>query len=171
MSKQINYDWNFNTIVKILLVLGRVYLGGWMIASGSSYWLTQFGLHPIFPQPVGNTPLSSQMLVTMIEVGLFHVVKIAEIICGLMLIFNRMVPLGVAISLPISGVVWFNAIILNHRFDKLFDPTYMGVMCFYLSIILLFPYIRFFAPLFTWKAKMGHISDLKHVVEALKADK
>ena len=67
MSKEISYDWNLGTIVKLILTAGRLYLGGWMIISGSSYWLTQMGLPTIFPQPVGNTPLSSQMLVTMIE--------------------------------------------------------------------------------------------------------
>jgi hypothetical protein len=171
MSKVVNYDWNLATIVKLVLTFGRLYLGGWMLASGTSYWLTQAGLPPIFPQPVGNTPLSSQMLVTMIEVGLFDIVKTLEIVCGLMLVFNRMVPLGLVIALPISAVVWYNAIILNGRTDRLFSPTYMGVMCTYISIALMFAYLRFYAPLLTWKAKMGHISDIKLIGEALKADK
>lgn len=170
MSKVISYDWNLGTIVKLILTAGRLYLGGWMLISGTSYWLTQMGLQPIFPQPVGNSPLSSQMLVTMIEVGLFDIVKTLEIVCGLMLIFNRFVPLGLVIALPISGVVWYNAIILNGRLDRLFSPTYMGVMCFYISIVLMFAYLRFYAPLLTWKAKMGSPKDIKLLVEAAKTE-
>jgi len=170
MSKEITYEWSLGTIVKILLSLGRLYLGGWMLVSGTSYWLTQAGLPPIFPQPVGNTPLSSQMLVTMIEVGLFDIVKTLEIVCGLMLIFNRFVPLGLLIAMPISGVVWYNAIILNGRYDRLFNPTYMGVMCFYISIALMFAYLRFYAPLLTWKAKMSGLGDVKKLVEAARTE-
>ncbi|AXV17525.1 DoxX family protein (plasmid) [Neorhizobium sp. SOG26] len=170
MSKEITYSWNLATAVKILLTLGRLYLGGWMLTSGTSYWLTQAGLPTIFPQPVGNTPLSSQMLVTMIEVGLFDIVKTLEIVCGLMLIFNRFVPLGLVIAMPISAVVWYNAIVLNGRYDRLFSPTYMGVMCFYLSIVLMLAYLRFYAPLLTWKAKMGGLGDVKELIKAAKTE-
>lgn len=170
MSKEISYDWSLSTSVKVILSGCRLYLGGWMLASGSSYWMTQLGLPPIFPQPVGNTPLSSQMLVTMIEVGLFDIVKTLEIVCGLMLIFNRFVPLGLVIAMPISAVVWYNAIILNGRFDRLLSPTYMGVMCFYLSIILMLAYLRFYAPLLTYKAKMGSLKDAKLMVDAARSD-
>ncbi|MCB5203769.1 hypothetical protein LH464_14950 [Neorhizobium sp. T786] len=166
MSKEITYNWSVGTIVKILLSLGRLYIGGWMLVSGASYWLTQAGLPAIFPQPVGNTPLSSQMLITMIEVGLFDIVKTLEIVCGLMLIFNRFVPLGLLIAMPISAIVWYNAIILNGRTDRLFNPTYMGVMCFYISVALMLAYLRFYAPLLTWKAKMGGFGDARKLVEA-----
>jgi len=110
------------------------------------------------------------MLVTMIEVGLFDIVKTLEIVCGLMLIFNRFVPLGLLIAMPISGVVWYNAIILNGRYDRLFNPTYMGVMCFYISIALMFAYLRFYAPLLTWKAKMSGLGDVKKLVEAARTE-
>lgn len=170
MSKEISYDWNLGTIVKLILTAGRLYLGGWMIMSGTSYWLTQMGLPTIFPQPVGNTPLSSQMLVTFIEVGLFDIVKTVEILCGLMLVFNRMVPLGLICATVISAVVWYNAIILNGRYDRLFSPTYMGVMCFYISVVLMFGYLRFYAPLLTWKAKMGSPKDAKLLLDALKTE-
>lgn len=168
MSRMIEYEWNLGTIVKLVLSAMRLYLGGWMIMSGTSYWLTQLGLPTIFPQPVGNTPLSSQMLVTMIEVGLFDVVKTCEIVGGLMLVFNRFVPLGLIICLPISGVVWYNAIILNHRFDRLFSPTYMGVMCFYMNILVMLAYVKYYAPLLVPKTSMGGIKDFGKLFDALR---
>ncbi len=159
MNKTIEYGWNVSTFTKIALTLMRLYLGGWMITSGTSYWLTQLGLPTIFPQPVGNTPLSSQMLVTMIEVGLFDVVKTLEIVGGLMLVFNFCVPLGLVICLPISAVVWYNAIILNGRTDRLFSPTYMGVMCFYMNIIVMLGYIRYYIPMLTMRTSIGSLKD------------
>jgi hypothetical protein len=139
MNKNITFDLSIGTLAKVLLHFFRLYLGGWMIISGTSYWLTQTGMAPIFPQPVGNTPLSSQMLVTMIEVGLFDIVKTLEIV-------------------------------LNLRIDRLFSPTYMGVMCFYMAIFLAFGYLRHFAPLFTWKSRIGPISDVKTVFQAMRRD-
>ena len=171
MQKTVTVEWNLATLWRIVVHFFRLYLGAWMIMSGTSYWLTQAGLPPIFPQPVGNTPASSQMLVTMIEVGLFDIVKTLEILCGVLLMLNRMVPLGILLALPISGVVWYNAIILNHRVDRLFNPTYMGVMCFYMSIVLALAYIRFFAPLFTWKARAGSPSDVKTVFQAMRDER
>lgn len=168
MSRLIEYDWNIGTITKLIVSVMRLYLGAWMIMSGTSYWLTQFGLPTIFPQPVGNTPLSSQMLVTMIEVGLFDVVKTCEIVGGLMLLFNRFVPLGLIICLPISAVVWYNAIILNHRVDRLFNPTYMGVMCFYMNILVMLAYVKYYAPLLLPKTTMGGFNDFGHLFAALR---
>ena len=170
MNKQISFDLSVGTFVKCILHFFRLYLGAWMIISGTSYWLTQAGWPPVFPQPVGNTLLSSQMLVTMIEVGLFDIVKTLEIVCGVLLMLNRMMPLAIVIALPISGVVWYNAIILNLRFDRLFSPTYMGVMCFYMAIVLAFGYIRHFAPLFTWKTAIGKPSDVGTIFNAMATD-
>ena len=170
MNKTIEYNWNFPTFVKITLTLMRLYLGAWMIMSGTSYWLTAFGLPAIFPQPVGNTPLSSQMLVTMIEVGLFDVVKICEIVGGLMLVFNRFVPLGLAICLPISAVVWYNAIILNGRTDRLFNPTYMGVMCLYLNILVMLGYIRYYLPMLSMHSSIGKLGDLALLKNVTRQD-
>ncbi|MDQ2067464.1 hypothetical protein Q9295_13880 [Xinfangfangia sp. CPCC 101601] len=170
MNKNITFDLSLGTLGKVILHFFRLYLGGWMIISGTSYWLTQAGAAPIFPQPVGNMPLSSQMLVTMIEVGLFDIVKTLEIVCGVLLMLNRMMPLAIVLALPISGVVWYNAIVLNLRTDRLFSPTYMGVMCFYMSIVLAFGYLRHFAPLFTWKSRIGHVSEVKTIFEAMRRD-
>jgi len=168
MSRMIEYEWNVGTVTKLALSAMRIYLGCWMIVTGTSYWLTEFGLPSIFPHLVRNTPLSSQLLVTLMEVGLYDVVKTWEIIGGLMLVFNRFVPLGLIICLPISGVVWYNAIILNHRFDRLFSPTYMGVMCFYMNILVMLAYVKYYAPLLLPKTSMGSIKDFGKIFDALQ---
>ena len=157
MSRMIEYEWNVGTVTKLALSAMRIYLGCWMIVTGTSYWLTEFGLPSIFPHLVRNTPLSSQLLVTLMEVGLYDVVKTWEIIGGLMLVFNRFVPLGLIICLPITFIVWYNAIILNERYGHLFNPTHMGAMCFYMNILVMVGYARYYAPLVVTRAKMGSV--------------
>ena len=96
---------NADTLWKTLVTLMRLFLGGWMVVSGYSHWAPQFGLPPGFPQPLGTLPLSNQMLVTMIEIGLFDFVKTVEMIGGLCLIFGIFVPAATLALLPVSALV------------------------------------------------------------------
>lgn len=143
------------------VTLMRLFLGAWMIVSGYSYWAQHFGLVPGFPQPLGALPASSQMLVTMIEVGLFNFVKTCEIVGGICLVLNVFVPTAIALLLPISGIVFFNAIFLNHRTDRLFDVTYMGVSCLYMNVIVALAYIRYYVPMLSFRSEPGSLRDLR----------
>lgn len=156
-------------VVKIILTVGRLYLGAWMIVSGTSYWRTVLGMAPIFPQPFGTLHASNELLVTMVHTQFFHIVKTLEILGGLCLVFGVFVPLGLLVLLPVSFVVWYNAIILNHRFDKMFTP-YMGVGCLYLNLILLVWYIRYYLPMLTFKTSMGRIGDLRRLSGIFRTD-
>lgn len=143
-----------------VVTLMRLFLGGWMIVSGYSYWAQRFGLPPGFPQPLGTLGPSNQMLVTMIEIGLFDFVKTIEIVGGLCLVLGVFVPAATLLLLPISAIVFYNAIFLNLRTDRLFNPTYMGVMCLYMNIILALGYVRYYVPLLSFRSSVGSIRDL-----------
>ena len=95
------------TLWRAAITLMRLFLGAWMLNSGYSYWAQRYGLPPAFPQPFGTLPASNQMLVTMIEVGLFNFVKVCEIVGGLCLIFGVFVPAATLLLLPVlssSGI-------------------------------------------------------------------
>ena len=145
---------------KLILIFFRVMLGAWMIVSGSSHLLPLFGFPPVFPQPLGNLHLSSVMLVSMIEVGLFDIIKTVELIVGICLVFNIFVPLALAAALPVSYMVFHNSIVLNLRYDRLFS-TYMAVWCLYMNVILLLAYVRYYIPLLTMRAPMGKPEDFR----------
>ena len=51
-----------------------------MLVNGLNHWLR------IFPQPLGSTPEDSALLVTLIQTGLFGVVKAVEVVGGVLLI-------------------------------------------------------------------------------------
>jgi uncharacterized membrane protein YphA (DoxX/SURF4 family) len=154
-----------DTVWRVAVTLMRLFLGGWMVVSGYSYWAPHFGLPPGFPQPLGTLPLSNQMLVTMIEIGLFNIVKTFEIIGGLCLIFDVFVPAAVLLLLPVSAIVYYNAIFLNLRTDRIFNLTYMGVSCLYMNIIIALAYIRYYLPMLRFRSAPGSYRDLARLPE------
>lgn len=163
-----NIEWNAATLGQIFISFLRLYLGAWMIVSGTSYWLHQLGYQPIFPQPFGSMPDSNKMLITFVEVGLFDLVKTLEIVGGVLLVCNIFVPLGLIILLPISGMVFYNAIFLNHRYDGIFSLTYMGTACLYMNVVLVLVYIKHYLPMLRMNAGSGSITDVKHLPEIFK---
>lgn len=156
---------NLHTLWQAAITVLRLFLGAWMVNSGYSYWAGHFGLPPAFPQPLGTLPLSNQMLVTMIEVGLFDFVKTVEIVGGLCLIFGIFVPAATLLLLPVSAIVFFNAIFLNLRTDQLFNPTYMGVSCLYINVIVALAHVRHYLPMLAFRSEPGSLRDLTRLPE------
>lgn len=169
-SDRVEIALTLDTVWKAGVTLMRLFLGAWMLNSGYSYWAQKFGLPPAFPQPLGTLPLSSQMLVTMIEVGLFDFVKTIEIVGGLCLIFGGFVPAATLVLLPVSAIVFFNAVFLNQRTDRLFDVTYMGVSCLYMNLIVALAYIRHYLPMLSLRSAPGSLRDLGRLPEVLGND-
>lgn len=149
-----------HTLWVSVVTLMRLFLGGWMIVSGYSYWAPHFGLPPGFPQPLGTLAPSNQMLVTMIEIGLFDFVKTLEIIGGLCLVLGVFVPAATLLLLPVSAMVYYNAIFLNLRTDRILNPTYMGVMCLYMNVIVAVGYVRYYLPFLALRSSVGRLGDL-----------
>ncbi|MPM84466.1 hypothetical protein SDC9_131538 [bioreactor metagenome] len=144
-------------------------LGAWMIVNGINHLLPMVGLPNVYPQPLGTLHLSNTMLVSMIETGLFDYVKVAELLVGLCLVFNRFVPLALVIALPLGLVVFYNSIVLNLRFERLLS-FYMAVWCTYMNVVLLFAYIRYYIPMLKFKAPVGEVQDLKLLKNIFASD-
>jgi hypothetical protein len=162
-------DIDIRFIGRLIITFFRLMLGAWMIVSGWNHVGPLLGFPYVFPQPLGNFHLSSVMLVSLIEVGLFDLVKIVEVLAGLCLMFNRFVPLAVAVSLPVSYMVFHNSIVLNLRYERLFS-TYMSVWCLYMNVILCLAYFKYFLPMLKFKAPVGELRDLKEVTTIFQSD-
>jgi len=154
-GERVQIALDVRTLLWGVITLMRLFLGAWMLNSGYSYWAQEFGLPPAFPQPFGTLPASNQLLVTMVEVGLFDFVKTVEIIGGLCLILGVFVPAATLLLLPVSAVVFYNAVFLNLRTDRLFDPTYMGVSCLYMNVIIALAYVRYYLPMLSLRSALG----------------
>ncbi|WP_240939391.1 DoxX family protein [Diaphorobacter sp. HDW4A] len=162
---QIN-GWFTGTLI---ITFFRLMLGAWMIVNGLNHLLPMWGLPNIYPQPLGTLHLSNVMLVTMIETGLFDYVKVAELLVGLCLVFNRFVPLALVIALPLGLVVFYNSIVLNLRFERIFS-FFMAVWCTYMNIVLLLAYIKYYIPMLQFKAPVGKIEDLRQIKNIFGSD-
>lgn len=160
-SEAITVAFDGHTLWVTVVTLMRLFLGAWMIVSGYSYWAPHYGLPPGFPQPLGTLAASNQMLVTMIEIGLFDFVKTLEIVGGLCLVLGVFVPAATLLLLPVSAMVYYNAIFLNLRTERILNPTYMGVMCLYMNVIVAIGYVRYYVPFLVLRSSVGRLADLR----------
>ena len=163
----INIDgWFLGTLI---ITFFRCMLGAWMIVNGLNHLFSLWGLPPIYPQPLGTLHLSNVMLVSMIETGLFDYVKVAELLVGLCLVFNRFVPLALVVALPLGLVVFYNSIVLNLRYERIFS-FYMAVWCTYMNVVLLLAYIKYYIPMLSFKAPAGKVGDVAMLAGIFKSD-
>lgn len=79
----------------------RLVFAAWMVPAG----LNQF--YPIFPQPMGNVPLSTEMITALLDSGLFNLVKAVELFAGLCLLTGFYPRLALVVCLPVSFCVWY----------------------------------------------------------------
>lgn len=146
-------------IWEFAIIAARIVLGSWMIVNGLNHWID------IFPQPLGNNLAWAGYMVSLIESGLFGVVKFLEIIGGLMLIFNIFVPLGLMILMPLSAVIIYNG---GYLAGKWFEPFYMGTHCFYLNAFLMVAYVKYYFPMLGFNSDPGTPKDLAGLPAALR---
>ena len=81
--------------------LVRLIYVAWMIPAGLNHFL------PLYPQPLGNEPLSIEVFSALIDSGLFTLVKAVELAAGVALLFGFRVPLALLMVLPVSFTVWY----------------------------------------------------------------
>jgi len=79
----------------------RLIFGAWMIPAGLEHFIH------IFPQPMGSTPLSEEMILALLNSHLFDLVKAVEFIAGVMVLTGFYAPLGVVICMPVSFCVFY----------------------------------------------------------------
>jgi uncharacterized membrane protein YphA (DoxX/SURF4 family) len=79
---------------------------------------------------------------------LFTVVKIVEIIVGILLVINRFVPLALILIFPISLNIFM--------FDTILEPAAapIGIMVLVFNIYLCLAYLKFYRPFLTAKASV-----------------
>ena len=79
----------------------RFVFAAWMIPAGLNHFV------PIFPQPMGDQPLSTEMITALIDSHLFDLVKAVELLAGICVLIGYRVPLALVVCMPVSFNVWF----------------------------------------------------------------
>ena len=79
----------------------RLVYAAWMIPAGLNHFIR------IYPQPIGNQPLSIEVFTALLDSGLFTLVKATELVAGLAVLLGFRLPLILLMALPVSFNVWY----------------------------------------------------------------
>ena len=79
----------------------RLIYAAWMIPAGLNHFIQ------LYPQPIGNQPISMGVFTALLDSGLFTLVKAVELAAGIMLLIGWWVPLALVMVLPVSFTVWY----------------------------------------------------------------
>jgi len=80
----------------------RLVYGAWMVPAGLEHFIH------IFPQPMGGTPLSSEVINALLASHLFDVVKAVELVAGgLCVLSGFYTPLALVVCMPVSFNVFY----------------------------------------------------------------
>src|SRR5690606_25065209 len=87
--------------MKYAVWLVRLIYAAWMIPAGLNHFIR------LYPQPLGNEPLSIEVFTVLIESGLFTLVKAVELVAGLAGLLGCRLALMLLLVLPVSFTVWY----------------------------------------------------------------
>lgn len=125
----------------IAYTIVRVIFGLWFTYAGIEYFIP--GL-----QPFGTTAIAQQFTHALVDSGLMLIVKIMELIGGVLILLNRAVLPAALAMLPLSVVIAFWNIVL----DPVPPVGYaFGVVTPLFNLILIWPYRARLMPLMMWK--------------------
>ncbi len=82
---------------------------------------------------------------------LFHLGKGLEVVTGLMLLANRMVPLALVASMPVTAMVFFIDVF---KPEMKVRSTLMGVGSMTLNVTLLLAFYHHYRPMMNWRATL-----------------
>jgi uncharacterized membrane protein YphA (DoxX/SURF4 family) len=122
----------------------RLVFAAWMIPAGVEHFIH------IFPQPMGSTPLSEEMIVALLSSHLFDVVKAVEFIAGAMLMLGLYPALGLVICMRVSFCVFYWDTPLSGWTSS---AARAGVTCLLVTVLLCLAYFNSYRSMFTLFAK------------------
>lgn len=121
----------------------RTLFGAWNLFFGIVFFFNW----PI-PQPMGHGDLTPYLNQTLIDTGLFPIVKAIEIVVGLLLITNRAVPFALCVYFPITVVIFVVNMFLEDF--GLFGPI-IAVIYAAVHLFLFWAYRRYYYPMLVWR--------------------
>ncbi len=127
--------------MKWLYHASRVIFGGWWVYSGVMPFID-----PAW-QPLGQEQAALDFSLAMIDSGLMTWVKVAEIVFGLLILANRLMPLSVIAIAPINFVIVY----WNFVLDEGVIEYVFGALTIVFNVVLAWPWRHYLAPLLIWR--------------------
>ena len=91
--------------MKLAVMLVRVLLGAWLFYNGISYWLPHM--------PSGFDAVAVRLMAALVESRVMLLVKLVEIVVGVMLVLDLYVPLALLAGLPVVAIVAWVCLVLE----------------------------------------------------------
>ena len=114
-----------------------------MVAFGMMYFLNAMPSQPDIPDS------AKQMMGVLAPTGWLTIVKVLEVVGGILLLSGRFVPLGLVLLVPVTvNIAIWDAVIMKYAMP----PPPIGTILLVLEIVLIWLYRPYFKPLFTAKA-------------------
>jgi hypothetical protein len=79
----------------------RLVFAAWMVPAGLNHF------YPLFPQPMGNRPLSTELITALLDSHQFDLTKAVELLAGLAVLTGIYAPLVLVMCMPVSFCVWY----------------------------------------------------------------
>ncbi|KKW92022.1 DoxX family membrane protein [Sphingobium chungbukense] len=129
--------------MRILLTVTRLFLGVFLLFNGINMWF------PFLPVQMPGSQTALDLMHGLVASGLFSCVKVVEVAAGLMLIFNRFVPLALAAMLPLTVVIaWVDFVLIVSPNSIVF-----GALLVVPQALLMLFYLRYYLPMFVMRAE------------------
>lgn len=125
---------------RTLVYFAQFFFGGWFVLHGLNHWMH------FFPQPPGSSPLAAELIGALIHSGLFTLVKAMEVVTGLMMLVNRLVPLAIVLATPIGISIAF----MDHTANPDWYGTLTAATIMLFLAIMALGHVRSFLPLFVF---------------------
>lgn len=138
---------SFSVAVHIL----RVLFGVWNLFFGLVFFFHAAGSMFVIPQPMGHGELTPYLNQTLIDTGLFHIVKAIEIVVGVLLVANRAVPLSLCLYFPITVVIFVVNMFLEDF--GLVGPV-IAIIYVAVHLFLFWAYRSYYQPMLAWRASI-----------------
>ena len=96
--------------MKYLVLALRVIFGAWMLANGINHFF-----YPLYPEPLGHTPLAVQLMTALVHSRLFDVAMGIELVTGALILTGFFVPVALCVVMPVSTCAVYWAVVLEHE--------------------------------------------------------
>ena len=132
----------WRVIEKYGVVFCRYYLGGFNLVSGLNYFIL------FWPQPKMGAAAGNEFVIAATDLNLFTYAQIIEIVAGACLVFNRFVPLGLVLLMPVTMMVFLT----NVPWVPLPHIQMSVTRNLIMHVILLAAYANYFLPMLKSRA-------------------
>lgn len=135
--------------MKYLYHFSRVVFGGWFLFSGLAHFLLTGW------QPYGTHQPAIDFTLALIASGLFTWIKVLEVVLGVTLLANRLMPLTIVALVPINVVIcYWNFVLDPGAIDIVF-----GIATIFFNAVIAWMWRGYFWPLFAWKGTPDYSLD------------